>query len=441
MPEGSPFTKIILLFVLIALNALFAMSEIAVISLNDAKLKHQAQSGNKKAKILVRLTAEPSRFLATIQVGVTLSGMLSSAVAADTFTDYIVRALAGSSIPPNVIRMISIIVITMLLAYINLVLGELVPKRIAMNNPEKISFGVSGILRVTSAIARPFVVLLSASTNGILRLIGIDPNKGNEDVTEEEIRMMIDVGEEDGTIEQTEREMLHNIFEFDDRTATEIMTHRINLLAIDIDATLRETIDCAVSFGHTRLPVYDGSLDNIVGVLNVKDLLPYIVQPGDEFSVRRFMRPVLYVPESSHADAIMNEFRTNHSQIAVVVDEYGGTAGIVTMEDLLESIVGNIRDEFDVETDEIQQLSEDEYLLDGTALLIDLTDEMNINFPDNLGVETIAGFISNELRHLPQRGESVSYGGFTFTVIETGGHRVTAVTAKRDAPPDPPAEK
>lgn len=440
MPEGSalpnPLPKIILLIVLIALNALFAMSEIAVISFNDNKLKHLAQQGNKKAKVLLRLTSEPSKFLATIQVGVTLSGLLSSAVAADTFTDYIVYWMRNINIPTSVVRMISLIVITMILAYVNLVFGELVPKRIAMNNPEKVSFGVSGILNVTSIITKPFVALLSKSTNGILRLIGIDPDKEDNDVTEEEIRMMIDVGEEDGTINVSERDMLHNIFEFSDLTADEVMTHRTEIIALDIASSLSETVSNAIDNGHTRMPVYEGSLDNIVGLLNIKDLLPFVVQNDPDFTIRSFMRPAMYVPESARCSDIFEQFRTTKYQLAVVVDEYGGTAGIVTMEDLLESIVGNIQDEYDEEPDDIRRLADGEYVLDGTTDLDDVAYALGIKFHDAHECETIAGLVTELLRHLPEESETVEYGGYLFTVTAVGEHRVLSVHAKKKPEPD-----
>ena len=433
LPEGSPLAKIILLIVLVFLNGLFAMSEIAVISFNDNKLKHLAQQGNKKAKILVKLTAEPSKFLATIQVGVTISGLLSSAVAADTFTDYIVYWMRNVNVSSSVVRMISLILITFVLAYINLVLGELVPKRIAMNNPEKTSFRVAGTLRVTSALTRPFVSLLSASTNGILRLIGVDPNKADNDVTEEEIRMMIDVGEEDGTIDDIEREMLHNIFEFDDRTACDVMTHRTELVAIGIDSTIEEVIENAVQSGHSRIPVYKNGLDNIVGMLYIKDLLGLVVKKPEHFEINDYMRPVMYLPESARCNDIFEEFRTTKVQLAVVVDEYGGTAGVVTMEDLLETIVGSIQDEYDEEIDEIIQISENEYLLEGTVLIEEVSEELEIKFDDG-DYDTLAGFVTGKLRHLPQNGEYVDHAGYRFTVTETSEHRIVCISAVRLEP-------
>jgi len=428
---SGPWSKVVLLVLLIALNGLFAMSEIAVISFNDKKLKHLAQEGNRKAQILVRLTGEPSKFLATIQVGVTLSGLMSSAIAADTFVDLIVRAVGDIGINEHVLRMVTIVLITMILAYINLVFGELVPKRIGMNNPEKTSFAVTGILNVTSRIARPFVMLLSASTNGVLRLLGVPTGASDNDVTEEEIRMMIDVGEEDGTIGEEEREMLHNIFDFDDRTVGDVMTHRIDLEALPVGAALKDVIDQAVGCGHSRFPVYEGDLDNIIGVLYIKDMLVLVGQQPEHFAIRDYMRPVKYLPESAKCNDVFEEFRREKVQMAVVVDEYGGTAGAVTMEDLLETIVGSIQDEYDEEEEEIVKMSSDHFLLDGAVLIDDVADELQIKFNPESDFDTIAGFVTDRLRHLPQEGESVEYSGFRFTVTKTEEHRVALIEAVR----------
>ncbi len=430
MPQGDPLGSVLLILVLIALNALFAMSEIAVISFNDTKLRRLAEDGNRKAKILYKLTREPSKFLATIQVGVTLSGLLSSAFAADSFAEYIVYWLRDSGIPTGVVRSVSIVVITLILSFITLVFGELVPKRVAMNNPEKISFAVAGILNVVSVAAKPFVALLSATTNGILRLIGINPDQEEPEVTEEEIRMMIDVGEEDGTIEQSEKEMLHNIFEFDDRTADEVMTHRTEIVALDIGASLETVIQLAVENGHSRLPVCEGGVDNIIGLLNIKDLLPLVVAPPSDFRIRKYMREVMYVPESSRCKDVFEEFRRKKLQLAVVVDEYGGTAGIITMEDILESIVGNIQDEYDQEPEDIQKITDTEYLLAGSAPLETVADALGIKFFEE-DYDTIAGLIIDRLGRLPSQElqESVEYGGYKFTAEKVSEHRILCVRA------------
>ena len=433
MPEGNPLGYVLLLIALIACNAFFAMSEIAVISFNDTKLRLLAEEGNKKAIILRKLTAEPSKFLATIQVGVTLSGFLASAVAADTFAEYIVYWLRDAAIPVSVVRMVSTIVITLLLSFVTLVFGELVPKRVATNNPEKISFAVSGVLKVVYTCTKPLVALLSATTNGVLRLIGINPHQSEPEVTEEEIRMMIDVGEEDGTIEQSEKEMLHNIFEFDDRTADDVMTHRTEIAAIDVGAPLETVISTSVETGHSRIPVFEDGIDNIIGILNVKDLLGLIVSNSGQFDIRQTMREVMYVPETSRCKDVFDEFRRRKVQLAVVVDEYGGTAGIITMEDILESIVGNIQDEYDHEAEEIVCVSQTEYRLAGWAQLEDIEETLDVKFPDAGDYETIAGYIIDKLGHLPEQGEPVSVrvSGWAFSVLDTVEHRIIEVLARK----------
>ena len=443
MPEGNPWGYILLLAVLIGCNAFFAMSEIAVITFNDTKLRLLAESGNKKAKLLHRMLLEPSKFLATIQVGVTLSGFLASAVAADTFAEYIVYWLRNADIPTSVVRAVSTVVITLLLSFFSLVFGELVPKRIGMNNPEKVSFAVSGVLHAVYICTKPLVALISATTNGVLRLIGIAPDQKEPEVTEEEIRMMIDVGEEDGTIEQSEKEMLHNIFEFDDRTADEVMTHRTEISAFELNTPLEKIIEGAVQTGHSRIPICDGGVDNIIGILNIKDLLSLIVAKPKAFNIRKYMREVMYVPESSHCKDIFEEFRRRKIQLAVVVDEYGGTAGIVTMEDILESIVGNIQDEYDHEVEDFVRVSDTEYHLSGTALLDDIAEALNVHFTDVGDYDTIAGYIIDKLGHLPEPGEaaSVTVGAWTFTVARTEEHRIADVHAVRTSLPETGGEE
>ncbi len=444
MPEGNPLYYLLLLVLLIGCNAFFAMSEIAVISFNDAKLRMLAEEGNKKALLLRRLTAEPSKFLATIQVGVTLSGFLASAVAADTFAEYIVFWLRDTALPAGVVRAAATIVITLLLSFITLVFGELVPKRVATTNPEKISFAVAGVLRVVYGCTRPLVALLSATTNGVLRLIGIDPHQNDPEVTEEEIRMMIDAGEEDGTIEQSEKQMLHNVFEFDERTADDVMTHRTEVVALDVDAPLEEAVATLLETGHSRIPVYENSIDNIVGALYSKDLLSLITADAGCFDIKKTMREVMYVPETARCKDIFEEFRRRKVQLAVVVDEYGGTAGLVTMEDILESIVGSIQDEYDHEMEEISFLSESECLLAGWAQLDEIAAALGVRFPDAGDYETIAGYIIDKIGHLPRETEPVSIciDNWRFSVQRTAEHRITEVLARREAqaPPEPQEE-
>lgn len=433
-PDGGLWIYIILLLFLILTNAFFAMSELAVISLNDGKLKKMASNGDKKAKILVKLTEEPSKFLATIQVGVTISGFLASAVAADTFTEYIVDFFRNYNVNPSTVKAISLVVITFLLSYFTLVLGELVPKRLAMQNYEKISFRVARLLSIIYKIEKPLVALLSASTNGILRLLGIDPNQRQEEVTEEEIRMMIDVGNESGTIEQSEKDMIHNIFDFDDRIVDEIMTHRTEITAIDIDTTLNEIIDIALEEGYSRIPVYDDDLDNIVGILYIKDLLKLVLEQSTEnFRVTDYMRSALYIPETNRCKDLFHEFQKSKIQMAVIVDEYGGTSGIVTMEDLIESIVGNIQDEYDDEEEEITFISDNLYKIDGMFALDKIERIFNIRFSEDedYDYDTISGYITGYLGRIPSKDEHpvVTVDNVDFTVLNVEEHRITAVQA------------
>lgn len=434
MEPGSLWIYILLLLILILTNAFFAMSEIAIISLNDNKIRKMANEGNKTAIILVGMLKEPSNFLATIQVGVTLSGLLASAVAADTFTEYILYFFRNTNISPTVIRVASLAMITLLLSYFSLVFGELVPKRIGMQNFEKISFAVAKPLSTLYKLEKPFVWLLSHSTNGILKLLGIDPNQKSEEVTEEEIRMMIDVGNESGTIEQSEKDMINNIFEFNDLTAGEIMTHRTEITAIGLDTDISEIIAVAVEDGHSRIPVYDENLDDIQGILYVKDLLKLITEnKAENFDVTKYMRKALFVPESNGAKELFQEFKQKKVQMAIVVDEYGGTSGLVTMEDLLESIVGNIQDEYDDEDEEISQVSDNVFIIDGVTSLYDIKKLFNIDFSDDEDYDTIAGYITDLLGHIPSEDEhpTVSISDIQFTVMSMDERRISKIRAER----------
>lgn len=289
-------TQIIFLIILIAVNAFFAASEIALISLNDNKIKLMAEAGDKKAVLLIKLLGEPSRFLATIQIGITLAGFLASAFAAESFADPLVGILRGFNIPlsESVLKVSTVTVITIILSYFTLVFGELVPKRVAMKKAEGIAFSVVKPLVILSRVTNPFVKFLTASTNFFVRLFGIDPDSTDDDVTEEEIRMLIDVGEEKGAIDQSEKRMINNIFEFNDKKAEDIMTHRMELTGVASDTGLKELIDIVREEQYSRIPVYEGSIDNVVGILNVKDLLTLISSDTDrDFSIGDYMRKPL----------------------------------------------------------------------------------------------------------------------------------------------------
>lgn len=443
-PDGNSTLYLLyvaLLFVLILINAFFAGSEIAIIQVNDNKVNKMAEEGNKKAKQLLKLVAEPSSFLATIQVGVTISAYLSSAVAADTFADPITAALAPHiPLPVSILKLIAVVVITVILSYFSLVLGELVPKRLAMQNPEKFAFMAVGTLTVLYKVSRPFVKLLSKSTNGVVRLFGIDPNSEPDRVTEEEIRMLVDVGNEKGVIEESAKEMINNIFELDDITAAEIMTHRTEIIGVDVTASIEDVVNLAINEGYSRIPVYEDDLDNIIGVVYVKDLLRLISNKNDkEYCLKDFIRPVLFVPESNHVKELFSEFQNKKIQFAVVCDEYGGTSGIVTMEDLLEAIVGNIQDEYDNEEEEIQMVDDTTFTVDGATDIDELSEILDVPLPDDGDYETIAGLIIDILGYIPSEEEhpSIVVNNVEFTVLEVEDRRIASVkVVKLPSPED-----
>lgn len=402
---GSFLIDLLVVFVLILINAFFAATEIAVVTLNDNKVRRMAEEGHQTAKKILAFLERPGNFLATIQVGVTFAGFLSSAFAADKFSGRLALLLnpAGNS---AAIRNISLVGITLFLAFLNLVLGELVPKRIAQKYPEKVSFAVAGIIQSTGAVLKPFVFLLTKATNGILRLMRIDPNEIEKGVTEEEIRMMVDVGSESGSIQDGEKTMIENIFEFNDKEVSEIMTHRTKIVSLDENADYDEVMQLAAKEKYTRVPVYQENIDNIVGILHIKDLLTYLTHPEkrESFSLKTLMRPPVLVPETKNLSSLFTQMQKERLQIVVVLDEYGGTAGIVTVEDILEEIVGNISDEFDEEEPQIVSLADGDLLVTGDASLKEIEDIIGVDFPDE-DYDTIAGFIFHLLDRIPEENE------------------------------------
>ncbi len=426
--------KVLLLFVLIIVNAFFAMSEIAIISLNDTKMQRLAEEGNKKAKQIVKLTENSSRFLSTIQIGVTLAGFLTSASASQNFAEMLTNALMNtpvSQIGYSVINGVSVVLITIVTSYFSLVLGELAPKRIGMQIPEKVAFKVVGILSFVAAATKPFVKVLALSTNAIVRLFGFDPNADEEEVTEEEIRLMVDVGGEKGVIEDAQKEMIDNIFDFDDLDAGDIMTHRTEMTAIEVTRSLEEVAELAVENGYSRIPVYEDDPDSIVGVLYAKDLLKYVGHgiPAD-LTIDKVMRKTLYVPETQSCGDLFKAMNDSRTQFAVVVDEYGGTAGIVTLEDVLESIVGNIQDEYDDEEEEIKQINETTFNVEGTTNIDEIDELVGTDLPEG-DYDTIGGFVISLLGYLPTEiGEepiTAEYENLRFTVLSIDERRIDEI--------------
>ncbi|CAH0345375.1 hemolysin family protein [Bacillus sp. CECT 9360] len=427
-------TEILVLVVLIILNAFFAASEIALISLNDNKIRLMAEGGHKKAKMLQNLLSEPSRFLATIQIGITLAGFLASAFAAGSFSGRLAEVLLELGVPlsESLLETISVVVITLVLSYFTLVVGELVPKRLALQKSEAIAFFAVTPLTILSKVSAPFVKLLTLSTNLIVRLFGVDPNAEDENVTEEEIRMMVDVGKEKGTIQEAEKVMINNIFEFDNKTVSDIMTHRTSIVAIPISFSLKETVQVANVEKYTRFPVYEENIDHIIGILHSKDLIQFVENSDDgQFNLRDMIREPFYVLESQKIDHLFKEMQKNNVHMAIAIDEYGGTDGIVTIEDLIEEIVGNIFDEYDelvIDDEEIRVLDENTYLIGGRTNLYEVEDLLKIELP-NQDYDTLSGFVIGQLGYIPNPDErpAVEYEDIVFTVEEMDDRRIIKV--------------
>jgi len=426
-------TEILVILILLLVNAFFAASEMALISLNDNKIKLMAEQGDKKAKLIHKMLSEPSKFLATIQIGITLAGFLSSAFASESFSEGLVGLIQKTNIPVSAatLKTFSVFIISLILSYFSLVLGELVPKRLAMKKAESMSMISIQPLKILNKVMGPFVDLLTVSTNTIVRLFGVDPNSKEDEVTEEEIRMMVDVGEEKGVIQETEKLMINNIFEFDSKAVSEIMTHRTEIVGISKDASFKEVMDVVNSELYTRFPVYEDSIDNIIGILHTKDLFKYVGGASTEgFNLNKLIRQPYFVPSSKKIDELFVEIKKMKSHMAVVIDEYGGTAGLVTLEDLVEEIVGNIFDEYDEEEKEIETIDETSYRINGSMDLDRVNEYLDIQMPVD-EYETLSGFLIGQLGRIPNKGENpqIEYGSYIFKVDQIDEKRITSVSA------------
>lgn len=431
--------QLLLQLFLILVNAFFSCSEIAIISINDTKLRRMADSGHKSALALAKLTKQPARFLATIQVGITLAGFLGSAFAAENFADRIVTAFieGGSAMDPNALHTIILIIITLILSYFTLVLGELVPKRIAMKKPEPIALAVGRVIYFVSKVATPLVWLLTASTNGLLRLFRINPHAEENQVTEEEIRIMVDIGEEKGAIAPEEGEMIDNVLELSEKTAVELMTPRTDLEVLWLEDKPEQWEELIFSTNHSRYPVCGEDMDEIVGFLHVRDYFANIRSEQPK-GLKELLRAAYLVPETVTADILLREMKLNKTHMAVVVDEYGGTSGVVTMEDLLEEIVGQIEDEHDDEGPDIIKLEEGRWRARGSIDLDSLSEEMGFVLPEG-DYDTLGGLIYSRLSSIPCDGShpEVDIAGLHIRVEELTDRRVewaeiTKIPAKTD---------
>lgn len=420
--------QLILQLVLIAVNAVFASAEIAIVSMNDIKLERLAAQGNKKAKRLVKLTNKPAGFLATIQVAITLSGFLGSAFAADNFSDIIVKWLIGLgvNIKESTLNTIAVIVITIILSYLTLVFGELVPKRIAMKKTEQMALGLSGLIYVSSKIFAPIVWFLTASTNFVLKLIRIDPNANEEEVSEEEIRMLIDVGNQKGVIDAAEKNMIVNVFEFDDKSCGEISTHRKDIVALDTNDSAAVWEQIIKENTHSIYPVFEGSVDNIVALLDAKRYFRTDDKSKASIEQNAFISPV-FVSDTMKTDDLFEQMQKSRNHFAVVLDEYGGTVGIVTMNDLLEQIVGDLEDKQTEENSlpDITQLDEKSWKIKGSVSLDTVKNLVGFDLPVE-EYETLSGYILGLYCSIPKDKSkfTVETDKLVINVLNTINHTV-----------------
>ncbi len=427
--DPSLWGSLLLQVVLILINAFFATTEIAVLTLNENKVKRMADTGDKKAQYMLKMVQSPSQFLSTIQVGITLAGFLASAFAASNFAGALADLLVGwgvAFLSRNALETVCVILITIVLSYFTLVFGELAPKRIAMQYSYKVARFASGVIRGLAVVMKPVVWLLSVSTNLVLRLFRINTETNGEEVTEENIRLMVDIGEEKGVIEAEEAELIENIFEFNNQTAEEVMVHRTDVSALCITDTDESILATIRETGFSRFPVYDEDVDDIIGTLNTRD---YLLNAQEEHPkpLKGLLRPAYFVPETVHADDLFRDMQKKKTHFAIVVDEYGGTSGIITMEDLLEQIVGDIYDEFDPQQEqEITQLEPNLWRVSGSVDLETLGDALEIDLPLDEEYDTLGGLVYGQMTVIPEDGTTpvVEAFGLNIQIEKIEGRRI-----------------
>ena len=428
--------EILLQVVLILINAFFAATELAVVSLNSTKLRKLEEDGNKTASKLLKMVEEPSAFLSTIQVAITLAGYLGSAFAAENFSgnlsNWLYYTLGFQALSLKALNSVSIIIITIILSYFTLVFGELVPKRIAMQKPYEVAKLACGVIRGMAFVLRPVIWLLSVSVNAVLRLLRLKVEAEEESVTEDEIRMMVDLGGQRGTIDEDEQEWIQNVFDFGDISVREAMTPRNDVDALPDDADDQEILEMVRECGRSRIPVYQENIDTIVGILNARDFL-LDRNSGKNTPLKELLRPAYFAPETIKADNLFKEMQKEKVHIAIVVDEYGGTEGIITMEDLLEEIVGNIYDEFDQpEQPEIVPLEENQWRVSGATPLSSLVDDLDLPLPESDDYDTLGGMIVTRLSSIPKDGEELDLevNGVALHVERIRDHRIESVVVR-----------
>ena len=412
--------QILLQIILIALNAFFAATEIAVISLNEKKVRALAEDGNKKAVKMLKIIEEPTQFLSTIQIGITLAGFLGSAFAADNFAEVLSAAISKafnlSADNTKIINTVAVVLVTLILSYFTLIFGELVPKRIAMKHKEKLANSVCGIISFLAAVLKPIIWFLTISTNAVLRLVGIDPHEKEEPVSEEDIVLMLDAGADEGSLDHDDIEYIKNVFKLDKMTAEDVMTPRKSVISISYDASDKEILEIIEEESYSRIPVYEDNPDKIIGILHACD---YLLKRNEKnFDLKSILHTPVFVPETVSLDVLFKDMQTDHNHLAVVVNEYGETSGIVTMEDILEEIVGEIWDERDEDIDEFKKIGDNTYKVLCTASLEDFREYFKLEDEEELDVSTVNGWITEITGIIPEVNYSFDYKNLTVTITK-----------------------
>ena len=412
--------QLLLQLILILVNAFFAATEIAVISLNEKKVKAKAEDGDRKAVKMLKMIEEPTRFLSTIQIGITLAGFLGSAFAADNFaerlSDFAIRVFGISEAKSGVVNSVSVVVITIILSYFTLVLGELVPKRMAMKHKEKLSEVCCGFISFLASVLRPIIWFLTISTNGVLRIFGIDPHEKDEAVSEEDIVLMLDAGVDEGTINEDDIEYIKNVFKLDKMTAEDVMTPRKSIISIDNDTTDEEILKIIEEEGYSRMPVMDDENEKIIGIFYVRDYL--LKRTNKNFKRKSVIQEPIFVPESMHLDVLFKDMQKERFHLAVVVNEYGEVSGIVTMEDILEELVGEIWDELDEEVQQFTMVDDNNYVVMTNVLVEEFKEYFDLENDIETEATTINGLITEIADSIPEIGYTFELEYLSITVTK-----------------------
>lgn len=420
--------SILLILVLIVINAFFAMAEIALVSVRRTKVKQFVEKGVSGSTELMKLIEDPVRYLATIQIGITLVGFFASATGAVTLAEPLARTMSNTGIPfiDNNAGTIAVILVTALIGYISLVVGEISPKGLGLHYAERIALYSAKPLLYLSYIAYPLIKLITWSSNVLVKPLGVNASFAPPVITEEELKILVEAGEEEGVLEEEEKEMIHSIFEFTDTVVRKVMVPRIDIKAVEVNATIDELLDVITTAGHSRVPVYEETIDNIVGIIHAKDLLRILYENRRDVPLREIMRPPYVIPENKMVNELLAEFKRHKIQMAIVVDEYGGTAGLVTLEDLIEEIVGDIMDEYDVEEPQLVTIDSDTAIVDARMPIDEINELLSLELPEE-EFDTIGGFVFGILGHEAHVGDSVQGDNADLIVEQMDGHRIQKI--------------